>query len=141
MSIAKIIFAIVCLTLIVYGSLTLFYTPSASATQTPDEWNNPTSATATAVGNNLQKVSIRATNLGTYSPSIITVKKGIPVEISFSADGGAGCGRQIVMRDFGINEIVSGNETKTFTINPTKTGTFEFACGMRMFVGQLMVVN
>ena len=88
----------------------------------------------------VQKVSVKALGTGVYDHPRLVVKKGIPVELTFSAEPSAGCGHQFVMRDFGVNIVVSGSESKTVQFTPDKTGTFEYACGMRMFRGQLIVV-
>lgn len=140
------IFSIIVLSILVFGGLQLAFgnssisIPSSNQNQ-PDNSTPFAPAPSTAVArieNGVQKIDLRAMSYG-YNLPRITVKKGIPVEISFSADARAGCGRQIVFRDFGVNVIAQGDQTQVIRFTPEKAGTFEYACGMRMFVGQLIV--
>lgn len=88
-----------------------------------------------------QEISIKALNSGSYDKPEIVVKKGIPVKLSFSADSGAGCGRMLLMQNFGVQLISKNGEVQTTTFTPTQEGVFEYSCSMRMFVGRLKVVS
>lgn len=70
-----------------------------------------------------------------YDKNEITVKKNVPVKLHFTSEGG-GCQSQMVI--FGLN---GGNKVKALSLNgqeavaeftPTKEGTFDYSCGMRM---------
>ena len=89
---------------------------------------------------NAQEISIRATSAGTYDNSYITVKKGVPVKLNFSADPASGCGRMLLMRDFGVQLLSKNGETQSAFFTPQKEGRYEFSCSMRMFRGTLEVV-
>ncbi len=89
--------------------------------------------------NGVQKISLRALQTGVYDKRVIIVKKGIPVELTFSADERAGCGHQLVLRNFNINVVIGRGESKTISFTPNEAGNFEYACGMRMFRGTLVV--
>lgn len=87
----------------------------------------------------LQQISIHASPQG-YSPSSFSVKKGVPVKILFSADQYAGCGRQLIMQDFGVRVVAGAGETVPIEFTPTKEGVFPYRCSMNMFRGQMTVV-
>jgi plastocyanin domain-containing protein len=87
----------------------------------------------------VQKVSIRALNTGFYDNRVVTVKAGMPVELSFSADANAGCGRAFYLDEYHVQLVAQGNGVQTATFTPTKVGTFDYHCGMWMFRGKLIV--
>lgn len=57
------------------------------------------------VSNGKQIVNIKASAAG-YSPSQITVKKGIPVVMNFDVTEDAGCVGGVVIKDYGINKAL-----------------------------------
>ncbi len=76
---------------------------------------------------------------GRYDKDQITVKKGIPVRLHFTAIN-AGCGSQLVL--YGLNvRVVSRNQEATVEFTPQQEGTYEYNCGMRMFKGGRFVVT
>ena len=91
-------------------------------------------------GVGVQEVSLKATANGTYSPNYIKVKKGVPVNLHFSADAGVGCGRSLIIREFRVQTTAPSSGESLIQFTPTRTGKFEFSCSMRMFRGTLEVV-
>lgn len=89
---------------------------------------------------NYQEIYIKALGTGTYDKPEVTVKKGIPVRLHFSAEQSAGCGKVMVMRDFGIQLISRSGEEQTAVFTPEQEGTYEYSCSMRMFIGKMKVV-
>src|SRR3989344_1797418 len=85
----------------------------------------------------VQVVSLHAYASG-YENQQLTVKAGSPVRLDFSADAGAGCGRQLIMRDFGVNLVSRNGETVSATFTPTSPGQYKFSCSMNMFRGVLV---
>ena len=90
-------------------------------------------------GGEIQDVYIRALSSGGYDKSQVSVKLGSPVRLHFSADSGAGCGKILVMRNFGVQLISRNGEEQIAQFTPSKEGVFEYSCSMRMFVGQMQV--
>ncbi|MFH1780269.1 MAG: cupredoxin domain-containing protein [Candidatus Micrarchaeota archaeon] len=88
----------------------------------------------------VQEVELKALSTGSYDKQTLTVKAGIPVKLTFSAEKNAGCGRQLVIPDFGVNLVVNAGEFKTVEFTPVKTGEYAYRCGMNMFRGVLRVV-
>jgi len=99
-----------------------------------------TEQAATAkVNGNVQEISLTIAG-GKYSPNLITVKKGIPLKLTVTAAANAGCAREIVFPDFGIDKVVSPGSTVLIEFTPDKEGTFAFRCPMNMARGKLVVV-
>jgi len=74
-----------------------------------------------------------------YYPRTVKVKVNQPVRISLDSSV-TGCLRSFVIKEFGVSKYLrTPQESVTFT--PTKTGSFEFACSMRMGTGTLIVEN
>ena len=114
-----------------------------SANQTP---STPTGQLADGGSQTQQPSSdvyIKALDSFSYNPQQVTVKKGVPVKIHFTAEPNVGCGRQLVVYGAGQNISVvskSGAE-QVIEFTPQKEGTFEYNCGMRMMQpGKLVVV-
>ena len=88
----------------------------------------------------LQEVSVRALSSGGYNNPSPTVKAGEPVQFDFSADSGAGCGRQLIIDGLGsrVNLVSRNGETVSATFTPPSPGQYRFHCGMNLFRGVLI---
>ncbi len=93
-----------------------------------------------ALNGGVQDVYIKALSSGIYDKQQVTVKKGIPVRLHFSAEKGAGCGKMLIMKKFGVQLLSANEDEKVAEFTPTETGSFEYSCSMRMFRGTLTVV-
>ena len=89
-----------------------------------------------APSGDVQKVTLSFKDY-TYYPRTITVKEGIPVEITLDSSIG-GCFRTLVIRDLGVRQS-SSNPADKIKFTPNKKGSFEFACGMHMATGTIVV--
>jgi plastocyanin domain-containing protein len=76
---------------------------------------------------------------GGYSPSVLQVKVGRPVRISFDRKDRGSCTEEVIFADFGVRRFLPTGEITTVEFTPTAPGTFDFACGMGMVHGQLQV--
>lgn len=76
-----------------------------------------------------------------YTPNVLTVRKGIPLKLSITADRSAGCAREIVFPTLDMSRILPTGETVTLDIFPDKTGDLPFRCSMDMSRGKLVVVD
>lgn len=94
------------------------------------------SATAEVADNN-QSVDIEVN--GGYSPEVITLKKGVPATINFTRKDASSCLDRVVFSDFGINKELPQNEKQSIKIDTDKSGEFQWACGMDMFHGKLII--
>ncbi len=94
------------------------------------------SQVAQAVGG-MQVVNIEVA--GGYAPSTIRVRPGVPVRLVFERRESAGCSEEVVLPDFGIRRFLPPFERTTVELTPQKPGIYEFACGMGMLRGRLIV--
>ena len=76
---------------------------------------------------------------GGYSPDVIVVKEGVPVQLNFYRDETSSCSEQIVFSDFGITRNLPAYKTTSVRFTPDKAGEFIFTCGMNMLRGKLIV--
>ncbi len=99
------------------------------------------SLTGSAVSGNsgasedVQKITLSFKN--NYYPNEITVEAGKPVEITLD-NSVRGCYRSFNIKDLGVSQRSSDPSDKII-FTPTKKGSFEFACGMRMGRGTIIV--
>ncbi|MEW6036616.1 MAG: cupredoxin domain-containing protein [Candidatus Micrarchaeota archaeon] len=119
---------------IVFGASAGSGTPQA-LTQEP-----PTGAdTAPGTVPGVQDVYLKATAQG-YDKSEITVRRGIPVRLHFTAIN-AGCGAQLVIYGTDVRVISRNGQEAVVEFTPDKEGTYEYNCGMRMFPPGRFVVT
>lgn len=83
----------------------------------------------------VQKISVDLSS-GSYNPSEIVLKAGVPAEITFGQ--ASGCLSQVQSQDLGFAEDLSGGP-KTIKLPGLKAGTYSFSCGMGMVFGSVVV--
>ena len=76
---------------------------------------------------------------GKYTPAVITVKKGKPVELTFKAGKNAGCGRTIVFKSLKLSKDVATGKSVVIKFTPKEAGEIAFTCGMEMYEGKVVV--
>ena len=92
---------------------------------------------ATVGEGGLQRIKI--TVKGGYTPDVVVVKKGVPVELDFYRDETSSCTEQVVFSDFQISRMLPAYETTPVRFTPDRAGEFTFTCGMSMVRGKLIV--
>ena len=92
------------------------------------------------IENGVQEVDLRATSAGTYNYSTIVLQQGIPVRIHYTADPGAGCGREVIIPLAKARKLAPIEGEALIEFTPTEKGEFPFYCSMRMFRGTIEVV-
>lgn len=97
----------------------------------------PRRAHASAVSDGLQRV--RITVRGGCSPSIVQVRQGIPVEMSFDRQETGDCSSVVVFPDLHLSAALPAHQTTTVTFTPQDAGSFGFSCSMNMIHGTLVV--
>ena len=85
----------------------------------------------------VQEVAI--TVKGGYSPAVIEVERGKPVQLSFYRDEENSCSEELLMPDFSIRRDLPAFKTTLVELLPQQAGKFEFTCGMGMLRGSLVV--
>jgi plastocyanin domain-containing protein len=76
---------------------------------------------------------------GKYTPYAISVKKGVPVAITFKGGAKMGCGSTIEFKILKQKQTVKQGQTVTFKFTPDKAGDVAFACPMGMYTGKVVV--
>ena len=76
---------------------------------------------------------------GGYSPSTVILKKGIPAQVNFDMHDSTACLSHVVFEQLGVNEDLTKQKITTINIPTDKAQTFNFACGMDMFHGKVIV--
>ena len=99
--------------------------------------DHQTDAVSAEVVGNLQNVEIVVE--GGYKPEVIRLKAGVPAKLTFLRKSASSCFEEVLLPDFGQQASLHVNEPYVITINPTKTGTFTYSCGMHMFFGKIEV--
>jgi len=97
----------------------------------------PKKASRAAVRDGLQEVDI--TVKGGYSPDLIHVRQGVPLRLNFDRQESGDCTSRVVFADFGASKTLPAFATTTLEFTPDKVGEFDFACGMNMIHGTLVV--
>ncbi|KRM41753.1 cupredoxin domain-containing protein [Lentilactobacillus parafarraginis] len=76
---------------------------------------------------------------GGYSPEVVVLKKGVPATLNFTRKDSSSCLDRVVFSDFGINKALPQNEKQAIEIDTSHPGEFQWACGMDMFHGKLVI--
>lgn len=76
---------------------------------------------------------------GGYSPDVIEVRRGQPVQLRFYRDETTSCSEELLMPDFHVRRELPAYQTTTVDLLPQQAGRFEFTCGMHMLRGSLVV--
>ncbi len=80
-------------------------------------------------------------NFGTYDNNQITVKKGVPVKLHFTAEPSAGCGQTLVVYGLNVRVTSRNGQEAVAEFTPKDAGTYEYSCSMHMFgPGKLTVI-
>ncbi|TGE17345.1 cupredoxin domain-containing protein [Hymenobacter elongatus] len=94
-------------------------------------------ASAVVAAGGVQQVDI--TVRGGYSPALIEVEAGRPVQLRFYRDEEASCSEELLLPDFNIRRELPAFQTTVVDLLPQQPGSFEFTCGMGMLRGRLLV--
>jgi plastocyanin domain-containing protein len=84
-----------------------------------------------------QEITIQV--LGGYSPSLVRVRKGQLVRLTFDRQEKSGCSEELVLGAFAIRRFLPPFKKTTVEFTPDKAGSYEFTCGMGMLRGQIIV--
>lgn len=76
---------------------------------------------------------------GGYSPATVVLKKGVPAKLAFNMQDGTACLSHVVFNQLGINRDLTKQKLTTIDIPTEKAGEYDFACGMNMFHGKVIV--
>jgi len=97
----------------------------------------PKKARSAAVRGGVQEVDIAVK--GGYSPDLIRVTEGVPLRLNFDRQESGDCTSRVVFADFAASKSLPAFGTASLEFTPDKVGEFDFACGMNMIHGKLVV--
>ncbi|MBI1843500.1 MAG: heavy metal translocating P-type ATPase [Actinobacteria bacterium] len=97
----------------------------------------PKQASRARLHGGLQEVAI--TVKGGYSPNLIHVRQGVPLRLVFDRRETGDCSSRVVFPDFEASKSLPAFATTALEFTPDKVGRFDFACGMNMIHGTLVV--
>jgi P-type Cu+ transporter len=97
----------------------------------------PRRAGAARLEGGVQRVDV--TVRGGYSPDLIKVRQGTPVELVFDRQEAGECTSRVVFPDLKVGAGLPAHARTTVRLNPDRPGSFGFACGMNMIHGTLLV--
>ncbi|MBW1606423.1 cupredoxin domain-containing protein [Lactobacillus sp. Sy-1] len=76
---------------------------------------------------------------GGYEPNVVNFKQGVPAKINFVRRSDQGCLGTVQSADLGFKSELPLGEVKTFDVNTSQSGEFDFSCGMDMVHGKVVV--
>jgi plastocyanin domain-containing protein len=85
-----------------------------------------------------QRVRISVTEKG-FVPAVVTVQAGRPVMLLVTRRTDRTCATELVLKAHGINEKLPLGKTVVIRFTPERTGTLDYACGMGMYRGKIVV--
>lgn len=94
-------------------------------------------ATAATVKDGVQRAIVTVD--GGYSPASISVKAGIPVELTFKLGKNPGCGAAVVFPSLKIKQQIAAGKGSVIKFTPKKSGDIAFECSMGMYKGKISV--
>jgi hypothetical protein len=87
---------------------------------------------------NVQQATIALGEQG-YEPTTVTLRAGIPAQITFVRTTDKTCGTEVVFPSLNIKRALPLNEPVAIEFTPAHTGEVAFACGMNMLKGVIVV--
>lgn len=76
---------------------------------------------------------------GGYSPDTIQATVGVPLRITFDRQESGSCTEKVIIPAFHIAADLPANRRTTVVFTPDTAGIYEFACGMNMVHGKLII--
>ncbi|MCH3905318.1 MAG: cupredoxin domain-containing protein [Lactobacillus sp.] len=76
---------------------------------------------------------------GGYSPATVVLKQGVPGQVKFEMHDQTACLSHVVFEQLGVDKDLTKQEVTTIDIPTDQPQTFNFACGMGMFHGKVIV--
>lgn len=76
---------------------------------------------------------------GAYNPHVITVKRGVPLKITFDRQEDSDCSRFVNFPDLKIHKELTAFGKTMIEFIPQKEGEYPFSCDMGMYQGKIIV--
>lgn len=122
----------------VAGLLLVFKGNLLGVTQASSSQSSAGPSAQEQIMGDVQEATINVSSSG-YGPQNLDLKAGIPAKVNFKTENGAGCLRQVVSKELGLNNILSEEGDNYITLKNLKPGTYPYTCGMGMYGGTVTV--
>lgn len=76
---------------------------------------------------------------GGYEPEVLYLKQGVPAEVTFKMEDKTACLSHVVFSSLGVDKDLSKEKLAKVQIPTDKAGEIDYACGMDMFHGKIVV--
>lgn len=76
---------------------------------------------------------------GGYEPEVLYLKQGVPAEVTFKMEDKTACLTHLVFPSLGVDKDLSKEKLAKVQIPTDKAGEIDYACGMDMFHGKIVV--
>ena len=76
---------------------------------------------------------------GGYEPEVLYLKQGGPAEVTFKMEDKTACLSHLVFPSLGVDKDLSKEKLAKVQIPTDKAGEIDYACGMDMFHGKIVV--
>ena len=76
---------------------------------------------------------------GGYEPEVLYLKQGVPAEVTFKMEDMTSCLSRVVFSSLCVEEDLSKEKQAKIQIPTDKAGEIDYACGMDMFHGKIVV--
>lgn len=76
---------------------------------------------------------------GGYEPEVLYLKQGVPAEVTFKIEDKTACLSHVVFSSLGVDKDLSKEKLAKVQIPTDKAGEIDYACGMDMFHGKIVV--
>lgn len=90
------------------------------------------------VKNGVRTVEIAVTEDG-FVPARVKAKKGEKLRLVVTRKTNTTCAKEIVVKEFGINQPLPLDKAVTVELTPAKSGEIRYACGMDHVAGVVFV--
>src|SRR5262245_40174965 len=97
----------------------------------------PRAAAAAAVTDGVREAGIVVR--GGYEPAVVRASAGVPLRLVFDRQEDGDCSSRVVFPSLGINRWLAPHARTAVDVPTTAPGAFEFACGMNMLHGSLVL--
>ena len=85
-----------------------------------------------------QQVKLRVTRKG-FEPAVVTVQAGKPVTLLITRKTDRTCATEFVLKAYKVYRKLPLNKTVMIRFTPTSPGELDYACGMNMIHGKIVV--
>lgn len=99
--------------------------------------NHATSSATAQTKDNHQTATVVVK--GGYSPETVVLKKGVPATINFDLKDSTACLSHVVFDKLGVDRDLTKQPVTKIDVPTDKAGDINFACGMNMFHGKVVV--